>query len=123
LLSRTRGPQRKFTFSSDLTAHKRYPAAGRLKFCSGSFFYNEMLRAPRKMSRSLSVIASILSLTIPAFAQKPVLAWSARTGPDLQFIAGTAVDSNGSVFVVARTPDSTDPFSPSFRNSDVFVSS
>jgi uncharacterized protein (TIGR03437 family) len=73
------------------------------------------------MTRSLSVIASIFSLTMPAFAQKPILAWSARTGPDLQFISGTAVDRDGSIFVAARTANSTDPFNPTFRNSDIFV--
>ncbi len=74
------------------------------------------------MSRSVSVIASIFSLTIPALGQKPVLAWSARTGPDLQFIAGSAVDRDGNIFLAARTANSSDPLNPTFRNSDVFVS-
>lgn len=47
--------------------------------------------------------ALLLSIPTPAEAQKPVLAWSAKLGPTLTEVTGTAVATDGSVYMVART--------------------
>jgi hypothetical protein len=69
---------------------------------------------------SAAVVAATL-LLCPARAQQPVLAWSAKLGPSMQSVTGTAVAADGSIYIVGRTLSSDVPGSDSFRNSNIFV--
>src|SRR5260221_4301875 len=67
-----------------------------------------------RMRRLFACCAALLVATV-AYAQKPVLAWSDRTGAGLDFVAGTAAGSDGSVYFAAVTGSGTF-FSPIFGN-------
>ncbi len=57
----------------------------------------------RFLSTIRFLTALLLAAQIPAEAQKPVLAWSAKLGPTLTEVTGTAVATDGSIYLVART--------------------
>jgi hypothetical protein len=65
--------------------------------------------------------SAILLFTAVSNAQKPELAWSARTAQDLASPTGTAVGLDGGVYFVGVTTSGLDVSKPNFRNSQILT--
>lgn len=66
-------------------------------------------------------LSSCVLFLLAAETRNPVLAWSAKIGPELQLIAGVAISPAGETIVVGRPLPGDIPGTPSFRNSSIFV--
>lgn len=66
-----------------------------------------------KILSPIFTVAVLTGFHCAAETTYPVLAWSARVGPELKWLSGTAVGSDGAVTFVGRTA--------AIRNTDIYV--